>query len=170
VIHEKSRKLQALTEGLFEVSKAQSGNIPVNLEELNVLELINQAMAEFDPQGVDFRINAPDVNITADGKLMSRVFENLLGNIIKYALPNTRAYIDATKQDGEVWITFKNIAAYEMNFDSSEIGERFSRGDASRTTDGNGLGLAIAQSYVAACGGKLSIDIDGDLFKVTITF
>ena len=168
IIYEKSRKLQHLTEDLFEVSKAQSGNITVNMESLKVLELINQTLAEFDEPTVEFKINIPDVSIIADGKLMSRVVENLIGNIMKYSLPNTRAYIDAWEREGKICITFKNIANYEMNFESSEIAERFSRGDTARTTDGNGLGLAIAQSYVEACGGKLIIDVDGDLFKVTV--
>ena len=170
IIHEKSRKLQDLTEGLFEVSKAQSGNIAINKETLNLSELINQTLAELDEHSVEFKINIPDVTITADGKLMSRVFENLMGNITKYSLPNTRAYIDAFQEGGKTHITFKNIANYEMNFDSSEITARFARGDASRTTNGSGLGLAIAQSYVEACGGNLTINVDGDLFKVTVVF
>jgi signal transduction histidine kinase len=170
IIYEKSRKLQHLTEDLFEVSKAQSGNISVNMENLNLMELINQTMAEFDDSGLEFKINIPPVNIMADGKLISRVFENLIGNIIKYSLPGTRVYIDGEEIGQKVHITFKNIASYEMNFDSSEVMERFSRGDQSRTTDGSGLGLAIAQSYTEACGGRLNIDIDGDLFKVTIMF
>jgi len=122
-----------------------------------------------DDKAIADKINIPaDLSINADGKLMSRVFENLMGNIIKYSLENTRTYIDAEQIGENVRITFKNIANYEMNFNGDEMTERFSRGDESRTTDGNGLGLAIAESYINACGGKLSIDIDGDLFKVII--
>jgi signal transduction histidine kinase len=170
VIYEKSRKLQTLTEDLFEVSKAQSGNISVTPESLSVSALISQTLAELDAHTVDFKVNAAGAVITADGRLMGRVFENLIGNIVKYSLPNTRAYIDAAETDGKVYITFKNIANYEMNFDAGGMTERFSRGDAARTAGGNGLGLAIAQSYVEACGGGLRIDTDGDLFKVTVTF
>ncbi|MCK9479071.1 MAG: sensor histidine kinase [Firmicutes bacterium] len=170
IIHQKSQKLKTLTEDLFEVSKAQSGNIAADMESLNIPELIDQTLAEFDEYTVDFRLSLQNVNIFADGKLMSRVFENLIGNIIKYSLPNTRAYIDAFEKDGKAYIMFKNIASYEMNFKSDEMTGRFSRGDTARTTDGSGLGLAIAQSYIQACGGSLSIDTDGDLFKATIIF
>ncbi len=170
VIYEKSQKLKTLTEDLFEVSKAQSGNIATNIETLNISELINQTLAEFDDYAVEFKLDVENISVLADGKLMSRVFENLIGNIVKYALPNTRAYIDAFQKNGKVYITFKNIANYEMNFKNDEITERFSRGDTARSMDGNGLGLAIATSYTEACGGKLTIDTDGDLFKVTIVF
>ena len=170
VIYEKSIKLKTLTEDLFEVSKVQSGNIVTNIEKLKVAELIDQMLTEADEHVVQFKTNIEDVSIAADGRLMSRVFENLIGNINKYSMPGTRAYIDAFEKDGQTHIVFKNMASYEMNFDASEMTERFSRGDSSRTTDGNGLGLAIAQSYTEACGGKLKIDIDGDLFKVTLIF
>ena len=168
IIHEKAQKLRTLTEDLFEVSKAQSGNLNINKENLNVSELIEQTLAEFDGHSVLFRVNTKGTSILADSRLMGRVFENLVGNIIKYSLPGTRAYIDAFEKGGKTYITFKNIANYEMNFDIDEMTERFSRGDQSRGTDGNGLGLAIAQSYTEACGGNLTIHIDGDLFKVVI--
>ena len=171
IIFEKSQKLKNLTEDLFEVSKAQSGNILVNTEKLNISELIAQTLAEIDENKIDFKLNIEEkLIINADGRLMSRVFENLCGNIIKYSLDNTRAYIDAFKKENNICIVFKNIASYEMNFRASEMSERFSRGDASRTTEGNGLGLAIAKSYTEACGGRLNINVDGDLFKVTLTF
>ena len=170
IIYEKSRKLQFLTEDLFEMSKAQSGNINVNMENLKILELINQTLAEFNEHSIDFKINIPDLTIQADGKLMSRALENLIGNIIKYSLPNTRSYIDAYEEGEKVYLTLKNIANYEMNFESGEMMERFSRGDLARTTEGSGLGLAIAQSYVEACGGKLNIEVDGDLFKAALMF
>ena len=170
VIHEKSIKLKTLTEDLFEVSKVQSGNIVTNIEKLNVAEFIDQILTETDEHIVEFKANIEDVSIMADGRVMSRVLENIIGNVNKYAMPGTRAYIDAFAKDGKTYIVFKNMANYEMNFDASEMTERFSRGDSSRTKEGNGLGLAIAQSYTEACGGKLQIDIDGDLFKVTLIF
>ncbi len=169
VIYEKAQKLKHLTEDLFEVSKVQSGNIVVNNEELDLGELINQSLAEFDDCALRFKVDIDNIKIIADGRLMSRVFGNLIGNMIKYSLDNTRAYIDATKVGLRTVITFKNVASYEMNFKSDEITERFTRGDISRTTEGNGLGLAIAKSYTEACGGKFDVVVDGDLFKVTIT-
>ncbi len=169
VINEKAQKLKALTEDLFEVSKAESGIITPKLEELDVSELINQILAENETQ-IDYKINVRDIKIKADGKLMSRVFENIIGNIEKYTMPGTRAYIDAVLSDERIIITFKNVSAYEMNFDGASVIERFSRGDASRSTDGNGLGLAIAQSYTELCGGDFNVFVDGDLFKVILKF
>ena len=170
VIYDKSQKLKKLTEDLFEVSKAQSGNIQTDIQKLNVLELLNQTLAEFDTRNIDFKINVKNIDILADGKLMSRVFENLIGNILKYALENTRAYIDSYEEGNKVYINFKNIANYEMNFEQNEVTERFARADKSRTTEGNGLGLAIAKSYTEVCGGKFEITVDGDLFKATLIF
>ena len=170
VVHEKSIKLKTLTEDLFDISKAQSGNISVNKEQLNVAEFIDQMLTEVGENVVDFKTSIENVAIQADGRLMNRVFENLIGNINKYAMPGSRAYIDAFEKDGKTHIVFKNMSNYQMNFDASEMTERFSRGDTSRTTDGNGLGLAIAQSYTEVCGGTLTVDIDGDLFKVTLVF
>ena len=137
IIHEKAQKLRTLTEDLFEVSKAQSGNLNVNKENLNVSELIEQTLAEFEGHSVLFRVNTKGISLLADSRLMGRVFENLVGNIIKYSMPGTRAYIDAFEKDGNTYITFKNIANYEMNFNIDEMTERFSRGDQSRGTDGN---------------------------------
>ena len=105
-----------------------------------------------------------------DGARTFRVFENVLSNILKYSLPNSRVYIDAVEDEKTVSLIFKNISAYEMNFHPSEITERLVRGDKSRNTEGSGLGLAIAKSLVELQHGTLNIDIDGDLFKLTITF
>ena len=168
IIHDKGQKLRALTEDLFEVSKAQSGNMKVNMETLDLAELIDQTLAELDENEVDFKINLKERAIVADGTLMARVFGNLVGNIVKYSLAGTRAYIDSFEYGGKTAITFKNIANYQMNFDSDEIAERFKRGDSSRATEGNGLGLAISKSYTEACNGQFDIEVDGDLFKVTI--
>lgn len=176
IIRQKSEKLNLLTQDLFDISKAQTGNIAMAPEKIDISELLRQSLAEFDEQiassSLDFKVNIreEDMHILADGKLLSRVFENLTGNILKYALANTRVYIDAYTKGNSVFIEYKNIANYEMNFREDEIMERFIRGDKSRTTDGNGLGLAIAQSYVKACGGSLQINVDGDLFKATVKF
>lgn len=176
VLKDKSEKLKQLTSDLFEISKVQSGNIDVQTEALQVKELITQSIAEYEEKfkeaQLSVRVSAvpDDLYILSDGKKMARVLENLVINILKYAQPQTRVYVDVLEQDGKCEITFKNIANYEMNFSADEIVQRFARGDASRTTDGNGLGLAIAQSYVEACGGTFGVAVDGDLFKATVAF
>lgn len=118
------------------------------------------------------RTSLPENKIVCelDGRRIYRVFENIIGNILKYAMPNTRVYIDVEEGERQVSFIFKNISAYEMNFDPSEILERFTRGDTSRTAEGSGLGLAIAKSLIELQGGSLDINIDGDLFKLTVTF
>lgn len=175
VLKQKSEKLKLLTQDLFEISKVQSGNISIDFEKIDISVLIRQSLGEFDEQitssSLEFKANIEDNTfILADGKRLSRVFENLIGNALKYSLAGTRVYIDEYTENNNVIIEFKNIANYEMNFKEDEILERFVRGDESRTTDGNGLGLAIAENYVSACGGTLSITVDGDLFKATIKF
>lgn len=176
ILKEKSEKLKQLTNDLFEISKVQSGNIKVNAETLQVKELIAQAVAEYEDKlktaDLQMRVMTvpDDWYIVSDGKKMARVLDNLLGNVLKYAQPRTRVYAEAVKRDGVCEITLKNIANYEMNFRAEEIVQRFARGEASRTTEGNGLGLAIAQSYTEACGGKFRVETDGDLFKAIIAF
>ena len=123
--------------------------------------------------GLDFRFQLPEekVILPLDSQKMYRVIENLMNNIVKYGLKGSRVYIDLKRQEnGRVIATFKNISATELNFDPSEITERFVRGDLSRNTEGSGLGLAIARSFVELQGGTLTIDIDGDLFKAIIIF
>jgi signal transduction histidine kinase len=111
--------------------------------------------------------NAP---IFADGKKLYRVFQNLLDNTLKYSLDGTRIFVDLKRIGDEVVTTITNTASYELDFDEQEIQERFTRGDKSRTGDGNGLGLSIAKGFTNACGGHLEVDIDGDLFKVSVSF
>lgn len=176
ILKEKSEKLKQLTNDLFEISKVQSGNIEVCTETLQVKELIAQAVAEYEEKlkmaELQMRVTPiPETwYIVSDGKKMARVLDNLLGNILKYAQPRTRVYAETTERDGMCEITLKNIANYEMNFRADEIVQRFARGEESRTTEGNGLGLAIAQSYTEACGGKFRVETDGDLFKATLAF
>lgn len=176
VIRKKSEKLKSLTQDLFDISKAQSGNIEVTLECLDLAELVRQAAGEAEERmkqaGLDCRVNVQcdSAMIMADGRLLSRAVENLIGNIIKYTLQGTRVYIDVMCQNNRVSAQFKNIANYEMNFSADEITERFTRGDQARTTEGSGLGLAIAKSYIEACGGRMVISVDGDLFKATLGF
>lgn len=175
VLKQKSLKLKNLTQDLFEMATVQSGNAQLKLERIDLSELVYQALAEYDDKirqsHLEFRVNIQEsVYILADGKRMSRVAENIIGNILKYSLPHTRVYIDVQSENGMAVAQFKNIANYEMNFNEEDILERFVRADEARTTEGNGLGLAIAQSYTAICNGKFHVVVDGDLFKAIITF
>ena len=138
--------------------------------------LLKQSLGEFsekiEDSSLNFRINLPSKPIycNLDGKKTWRLFENLIGNILKYSQENTRVYIDLQEKNDEVIITMKNISSYEMNFEADEIFERFKRGDESRSTEGSGLGLAIANSIAELQGGSLDIEIDGDLFKSIAKF
>lgn len=176
ILDKKSKRLQVLIEDLFEASKATSGNIDLHLEKVDIIALFRQTLGELEEKinesTLEMKINAPDHKIICelDGRRTYRVFENILTNILKYAMANTRVYIDVIEDSHQVNFTFKNISAYEMNFDASEITERFTRGDASRNTEGSGLGLSIAKSFVELQKGSLEIIVDGDLFKLTVTF
>lgn len=176
VLEQKSQRLKVLIEDLFEASKVSSGAVELNIEKVDIASLLRQALGEFDHKitssSLIFKTNIPveEVHLNLDGKRTWRVFENLIGNALKYSQPNSRVYIDLFEQDEKVIITIKNMSSYEMNFDVSEIFERFKRGDKARSTEGSGLGLSIAKSIVELQGGKMRIDIDGDLFKVTVEF
>jgi len=175
IIANKSDRLKTLTQDLFDISKVQSGNESVVLEKLDVSLLINQSLGEQDNEikksELQFCVNAPkELYISADGRKMSRVISNLISNIFKYTMKNTRVFISAYEENGEVVMEFKNIASYPMNFNAEEIVGRFVRGDESRTQEGNGLGLAIAKSYTEICNGKFEIVLDGDMFKAILKF
>lgn len=176
IIHKKSQRLKVLIEDLFEASKASSGNISIQKEELNIISLLQQTLGELEEKieksRLDFRPDLPKEPVICfiDGRRTYRIFSNIIGNITKYAMEGTRVYIDARAEAGEVRFIFKNISNYEMNFDAQEITERFRRGDESRNTEGSGLGLAIAKSLIELQGGRIEIEVDGDLFKLTATF
>ncbi|HSQ33984.1 MAG TPA: sensor histidine kinase, partial [Peptostreptococcaceae bacterium] len=176
VLDKKSQRLKILIEDLFEASKATSGSMELQISKVEVTQLLRQSLAEMEEKimdsTLDFKVNMPNDKIytMADGRKIWRVFENLISNILKYSLKNTRVYIDVTQRNDNIYISMKNISTYELNFDPSEITERFKRGDESRNTEGSGLGLAIAKSLVELQGGKFDIEIDGDLFKVTLIF
>ena len=176
VLDSKSKRLKVLIEDLFEASKASSGNIELNMEKIDITQLLRQSIGELEEKlseaNLDLKINVPEdkVYVRADGRRLYRVLENLLSNISKYSLPNTRVYIDITEVEGRVKLIMKNISSYELNFDPEEIMERFKRADDSRNTEGSGLGLAIARDLVKLQGGEFAIDIDGDLFKSIIEF
>ena len=175
VIAKKSDRLKNLTQDLFDISKVQSGNDEVVLEKLDVALLVGQALGEHDNEiqssNLQFCVNtSKELFISADGRKMSRVLSNLISNILKYTMKNTRVFITASEKDGMIVMEFKNISAYPLDFDVEEITQRFVRGDESRTAEGNGLGLAIAKSYTEICNGTFEIVVDGDMFKAIIKF
>ena len=175
VIAKKSDRLKNLTQDLFDISKVQSGNDEVALEKLDVALLIGQALGEHDNEiqssSLQFCVNTPkELFISADGRKMSRVLSNLISNILKYTMKNTRVFITASEKDGTIVMELKNISAYPLDFDVEEITQRFVRGDESRTAEGNGLGLAIAKSYTEICNGTFEIVADGDMFKAILKF
>ncbi len=180
ILDEKTERLRVLTEELFEAAKASSGAIPVNMEEIALGSIVSQSLGEMDPKlaarGLEAIVRnecaaegsdsgAPKV--MADGQLLWRVIENLLGNVAKYALENSRVYVNISRKDG-ILLEIKNISKDELNISEAELMERFTRGDASRNTEGSGLGLAIARDLVHLMDGKFSITIDGDLFKASV--
>ena len=175
ILKSKGERLKNLTRDLFDISKAQSGNEQVNLERIDISLLMRQALGESDElvksSGLEFITDLEDgMFIRADGKKMSRVFENLINNAVKYSMKNTRVYLSAAEEGNKIAAEIKNISAYPLNFDVREITERFVRGDESRSAEGNGLGLAIAKSYTELCGGSFEIITDGDLFKARLLF
>ena len=160
----------------MEASKAATGNIKAELIPMNVCELINQAVGEYSERLEKSRIEpvvaipeAPRY-ILADGRLIWRVIENLLSNAAKYAQPGTRLYISLIEKHGRLVIEMKNISRERLNIDAEELTERFVRGDSSRHTEGSGLGLNIARSLTELQHGRMDIEIDGDLFKVSLAF
>lgn len=174
IIHQKSLRLKNLTSDLFDISKVQSGVEQMVCERLDAVTLVRQALAEQEAQnsGLVLKVTLPEreLPIWADGRKMSRVLENLIGNCVKYAMKGTRVFVSLDERDGKAIFEVKNTANYEMDFAADEITERFVRGDAARSTEGSGLGLAIAKSYTEACGGMFEVEVDGDQFKVRISF
>lgn len=174
IIHQKSLRLKNLTSDLFDISKVQSGVEQMVCERLDAVTLVRQALAEQEAQnsGLVLKVTLPEreLPIRADGRKMSRVLENLIGNCVKYAMKGTRVFVSLDERDGKAVFEVKNTANYEMDFAADEITERFVRGDAARSTEGSGLGLAIAKSYTEACGGMFEVEVDGDQFKVRISF
>lgn len=174
VLEQKAQRLKVLTDDLFDAAKASSGNIPVDLEKIDIASLITQGLGEvsekIEAMELNFIFNHPEekMYISADGSLLWRAIENLLSNIFKYALKGSRVYIDIEDLGSEILLTFKNISAYELNISSDELMERFKRGDESRSSQGSGLGLSIAKSVIELQKGKFRIQVDGDLFKAMI--
>jgi signal transduction histidine kinase len=175
-LDKKSQRLKFLIEDLFEVSRATSGNINLNLVKVDIVELMRQTEVELDDKiknaNLKIRNNFPGNKsiLQLDSQKTFRIFENLLNNVVKYAMEGSRVYIDIIANEDNVEITIKNMSAEEINFEAEDIVERFERGDKSRNTEGSGLGLAIVKSFVEVQGGTFNVDVDGDLFKVTIVF
>ena len=175
VLDRQSRRLKKLTEDLVEASKASSGALPVELQPTDVAVLFDQIVGEYQERLADCRLTLvarpPEtpVSVRADGKLLSRVMDNLVSNICKYALEDTRVYVVAARDDETVTISFKNVSRAELNISPDELMERFVRGDASRHTEGSGLGLSIAGSLVRLMNGTFALSIDGDLFRADVT-
>lgn len=174
ILEDKSYRLKQLIEDLIEASKASSGNITITKEEVDLQELMTQASGEYEEKiqdaNLEVRMNTPEDKtfILADGKYMWRIIENLMSNALKYAMPGSRIYIDIEESNGYGRLTMKNVSAYPLDIEPSELTERFTRADESRTTEGSGLGLSIAQSLTSIQDGKFNIEIDGDLFKVIV--
>lgn len=176
ILENKSQRLKKLTEDLVEASKASSGNIKLNIEKLNVKELIKQVSGEFEDKFKEKELEEintfPEENIfiNADGRYMYRILENMYSNVAKYALENTRIYVDVVKTHNKVQIKMKNISKQKLNISADELMQRFVRGESSRNTEGSGLGLSIASSLTQLQNGQFNLYLDGDLFKITIEF
>ena len=175
VLERQSKRLKKLTEDLVEASKASTGNMSVTLAPTNTLEIINQSLAEYGQRmeagklSVLINVPEPAPAVRADGRLLWRVMDNLFNNVVKYAMPETRVYVDVRTSEGNAVISVKNISRAALNVSAGELMERFVRGDASRSTEGSGLGLSIAKSLTELQHGQFSISTDGDLFKAEVT-
>ena len=176
IISLKQEQLKNMIQDVFELSKATSGVEQLNMECLDMRKLLEQTLGDMEDNvkdsGLDIRTKFSEnpLPFMGDNNKMYRVVQNLLGNALKYSLAGTRVYLEAGEKNGQIFAEIKNISAYEMDFSPEEITERFVRGDKSRTTEGHGLGLAIASSFVHNMGGTMQISIDGDLFKVLLMF
>ena len=176
VLQRQSARLKKLIDDLLEASKASTGNLTVNAEPCDVGVLLDQTLGEYGEKlnaaGLEPVLTKPEkpVIIMADGRHMWRIFDNLLNNICKYSQRGTRVYLEVYERDGKAVVTFRNISSRQLNISSDELMERFVRGDSSRNTEGSGLGLNIAQSLAQLQKGVMELTVDGDLFKVTLTF
>ena len=175
IMGEKAQRLKAMVQDVFEVSKAASGQLPVKLERLDYARLLRQTLADMgqaiDNSGLTLRAAIPEgeVPITADSDRMYRVFQNLIGNALKYSLPGSRVYLNLTVEDGQASASVRNTSTAELK-PGADYTARFVRGDESRTDGGSGLGLSIAESFTRACGGSLTISTEADLFTAVVTF
>lgn len=176
VLDRKSARLKTLIEDLFEISKATSGELKLDKVDLDLVQLIQEVQLELEEEimnsGITFKMNLPEEKamVHLDAGKTGRIFENLTLNILKYGLTGSRAYISMEQTEKTVQVAYKNVSAAEIDFSADEIMERFKRGDVSRNTEGSGLGLAIVKSFTEAQGGKVQVDLEDDMFKVTVSF
>lgn len=176
VLDRKSQRLKTLTDDLVEASKASAGVLTVNKEQLDLTQLVHQAVGEYEDRleraRLEVRVQPPKepIFVMADGRHTWRILENLLSNCTKYAMPGTRVYVDLVKKDGFAAVSVKNISADPLNIPADELMERFVQGDESRSAEGSGLGLSIAQSLAKLQGAEFQLAVDGDLFKASLTF
>lgn len=175
VLQRKSYRLRSMIQDLFDLSKATSGNLSVEFSELNFTKLIQQTMADMqediEASKLQFRCNLLEqVYIVGDGDRLYRVLQNLISNAINYSMEQSRVYLNLDVVDDHAVFSIKNMSRDEMNFTREQVMERFFRGDQSRSSEGSGLGVAIANSFVEVCGGEFDISIDADLFCATIRF
>ena len=174
-MYRQAGRLKKLLEDLMEAAKASTGNVEVSLQTCDIGVLLEQAVGEFEQRLSEKQLTPvvkkpeEEIQIMADSRLLWRVFDNLLTNICKYSQSGTRVYLTVERKENKVHIFFKNISEYALDISEEELMERFVRGDRSRHTEGNGLGLGIAKSLVELQGGTLEISVDGDLFKVLVT-
>ncbi|MEG1874518.1 MAG: HAMP domain-containing sensor histidine kinase [Angelakisella sp.] len=175
VLGQKAERLKQIVADLMDLSKSVGGSIPLELEQLDLHRLLEQTVADMqdhiETSGLQLKTKLPEgeINVYSDGKKLYRVFQNLIDNTLKYSLEGSRVYLSLERQENQAVVVIKNTSASEITFTAEEILQRFHRGDQSRTGEGSGLGLSIAESFTQACGGKLTLDLDGDLFKVTVT-
>ena len=176
VLDEKSQRLKVLTEDVVEASKASTGNIKLEMNDIDFVEMVQQVIGEFEEKFQEKNLtmmvhftDEPSI-IYADGQRMWRVLENVFGNVVKYAMEGTRVYAEISNRNKKVTFSLKNISAQPLNISADELTERFIRGDVARNTEGSGLGLSIAKSLTELQGGEFKLYLDGDLFKVMITF
>ena len=176
VLDQKSQRLKTLTEDLVEASKASSGNMKLDISDIDLVELVQQTNGEFEERFAMRRLelvsNIPDevLIIQADGRRLWRVLENLYTNAVKYAMEHSRVYVDVLDEDGKAIFTIKNVSESSLNISPDELTERFVRGDVSRATEGSGLGLSISKDLTQLQGGEFQVVIDGDLFKAVVSF
>ena len=174
IINKKAQRMKHLIDDLFEVTKMNNGEIILDKSEVNLTQLLQQSVSEYSEEFEDYHLkfifNKPEeaINLPLDGERMWRVFDNIFGNAIKYSMPETRVYLKLEKQNDMAKIELKNISQHELNEEADQLMEKFKRGDSSRHTEGSGLGLAIINSIVSLHDGNIDIQVDGDLFKLTI--
>lgn len=174
ILDKNSKRLKSLIEDLFEVSKLNSGKMKIQKEKIDIVSLVYQGIGEYsnlyEEKNIEFKVNSKcdEIILDLDGKLMSRAFENLIVNALKYSLSNTRVYIDIINKESDVEVSFKNISNYEMDFNTKDIFEKFTRADKSRNSsvEGSGMGLAITKSVIELHNGEIRIETEGDMFKI----